>query len=70
MFLRISKSSKTYVFYYATDGSHWQILRTFDLGSDLPIEVGFESQSPAGPGSVARLSVISYKKMRLGDIYK
>jgi uncharacterized protein len=69
-----SQNSKTYVFYYSTDGSNWHILRTFDLGPDLPtnmpIAVGFESQSPAGSGSVATFSAISYEKKRLGNIYK
>jgi hypothetical protein len=70
VFLRIAKSSKTYIFYYSTDGNNCHILRTFDLGSDLPIAVGFESQSPAGAGSVATFSAISYEKIRLGNIYK
>jgi len=63
-------SGKTYVFFYSTDGNNWQILRTFDLGTDLPIAVGFESQSPAGSGSVASFSAISYEQKKLGNIYK
>jgi regulation of enolase protein 1 (concanavalin A-like superfamily) len=69
-----SPPSQTYVFYYSTDGSNWHILRTFNLGPDLPtdvpIAIGFESQSPAGSGSVATFSAISYEKKRLGNIYK
>jgi uncharacterized protein len=29
VYLRIAKSSRTYVFYFSTDGQDWQILRTF-----------------------------------------
>jgi regulation of enolase protein 1 (concanavalin A-like superfamily) len=40
--LRIAKSSRTYVFYFSTDGQNWQILRTFSLDTELPVRVGFE----------------------------
>jgi hypothetical protein len=70
VYLRIAKSAKTYVFYFSTDGTDWQVLRTFDLGTDMPIRAGFESQSPAGSGTVAKFSAISYDRRRLENIYK
>jgi regulation of enolase protein 1 (concanavalin A-like superfamily) len=70
VYLRIAKSGNTYVFYFATDGQNWQILRTFSLDTDLPICVGFESQSPAGSGAVAKFSVITYDPHRISNIYK
>jgi regulation of enolase protein 1 (concanavalin A-like superfamily) len=70
VYLRIAKSSRTYVFYFSTDGQNWQILRTFGLDTELPVRVGFESQSPAGPGAVASFSAITYDPHRIGNIYK
>ena len=70
VYLRIAKSGNTYVFYFATDGKNWQILRTFSLDTDLPIRAGFESQSPEGSGAVAKFSAITYDPHRVGNIYK
>ncbi len=68
--LRIAKSGRTYVFYFSTDAQNWQILRTFSLDTELPVRVGFESQSPAGSGAVAQFSAITYDPHRIGNIYK
>ncbi len=70
VYLRIAKSGRTYVFYFSTDGQNWQILRTFSLDTELPVRVGFESQSPAGSGAVAQFSAITYDPHRIGNIYK
>ena len=70
VYLRIAKSGSTYVFYFSTDGSAWQILRTFSLDTELPIRVGFEAQSPAGSGAAAKFSDITYNPHRIGNIYK
>ena len=70
VYLRVAKSGKTYVFYFSTDGKSWEILRTFSLDTELPLRVGFESQSPAGPGAVAKFSAIRYEPHRIENIYK
>lgn len=70
VYLRIAKSGNTYVFYFSTNGQTWQILRTFSLDTQLPVRVGFESQSPAGAGVVVKFSAISYDPHRIGNIYK
>jgi len=70
VYLRIAKSGNTYVFYFSTDGKSWEILRTFSLDTELPVRVGFESQSPAGPGAVAKFSAITYEPHRIENIYK
>ena len=70
VYLRIAKSGNTYVFYFATDGKNWQILRTFSLDTELPIRVGFESQSPEGSGAIAKFSAITYDPHRISNIYK
>ena len=70
VYLRIAKSGNTYVFYFATDEKNWQILRTFSLDTELPIRVGFESQSPEGSGAIAKFSAITYDPHRISNIYK
>jgi uncharacterized protein len=70
VYLRIAKSGGTYVFYFSTNGQDWQVLRTFSLDTELPVHVGFESQSPAGFGAVASFSAITYDPHRIGNIYK
>lgn len=70
VYLRIAKSANTYVFYFATDGKNWQILRTFSLDTDLPVRAGFESQSPAGSGAIAKFSAVTYDPHRISNIYK
>lgn len=70
VYLRIAKRGATYVFYFSTNGQSWQILRTFSLDTELPVRVGFESQSPAGSGAVAKFSAITYDPHRIGNIYK
>jgi regulation of enolase protein 1 (concanavalin A-like superfamily) len=70
VYLRIAKSGKTYVFYFSMDGGNWQILRTFSLDTELPVRVGFESQSPAGSGAVAKFADVIYDAHRTGNIYK
>jgi regulation of enolase protein 1 (concanavalin A-like superfamily) len=70
VYLRIAKSATTYVFYFSTEGKNWQILRTFSLDTELPVRTGFESQSPAGTGVVAKFSAITFDPYRTGNIYK
>jgi regulation of enolase protein 1 (concanavalin A-like superfamily) len=70
VYMRIARSGKTYVFYSSVDGSNWQIVRTFSLDTELPIRVGFEAQSPAGSGAVAKFSAITYDSHGISNIYK
>jgi regulation of enolase protein 1 (concanavalin A-like superfamily) len=70
VYLRIAKSGKTYVFYFSMEGRNWQIVRTFSLDTELPIHVGFEAQSPAGSGAVAKFTAINYDPHGINNIYK
>lgn len=70
VYLRIARSAKTYVFYFSEDAKQWHILRTLSLDTDLPIRVGFESQSPAGGGATAKFDFITYDTHTTGNIYK
>jgi regulation of enolase protein 1 (concanavalin A-like superfamily) len=70
VYFRIAKSAKTYVLYFCVDGHKWQILRTFSLDTEMPVQVGFEAQSPAGTGAVAKFSAIRYDPHRISNIYR
>jgi uncharacterized protein len=66
VYLQIAKSGSAYVFYFSSDGKHWQVLRVFNLGDDLKPRVGFESQSPAGAErkSFSPRSITAQRKSR------
>jgi uncharacterized protein len=68
--LRIVTTGKTYVLFFSVAGKDWKILRTFSLDTEMPVRIGFEAQSPAGPGAVAKFSAISYEPHGISNIYK
>jgi uncharacterized protein len=67
VFLRVAKSGNVYIFFSSPDGSAWQKLRTFSLDTDLSVQVGFQAQSPAGAGTVAKFSSITYDPHRIAS---
>ncbi len=69
VYLQIAKSGQAYVFYSSTNGKDWKILRAFSLDTRAPLNVGFESQSPAGNGSKAVFSEIQFSAKRIANIY-
>lgn len=70
VYLRIARTGTTYVFYYSTDAANWHVVRTFSLEATVPVSLGFESQSPAGAGSTAVFSEISYSQREISNVYK
>jgi uncharacterized protein len=70
VYLRIARTGTTYVFYYSTDAANWHVVRTFSLEATVPVSLGFESQSPAGTGSTAVFSQISYSQREISNVYK
>ena len=69
VYLQIGRSGSTYVFYYATDGESWRILRTFRLDTQTAVSVGFEAQSPDGAGATAIFSDVHYSPKKISNIY-
>jgi uncharacterized protein len=67
VYLRIAKSGNVYIFFSSPDGSAWQKVRTFSLDTDLPVQVGFQAQSPAGAGTAAKFSSITYDPHRIAS---
>jgi regulation of enolase protein 1 (concanavalin A-like superfamily) len=70
VYLQIARTGSTYVFYYSADGATWHVVRTFNLEAAAPVSLGFESQSPAGTGSTAVFSEITYSPREISNVYK
>jgi uncharacterized protein len=68
-YLQIARTGSTYVFYYASDGEEWRILRTFRLDTQRAVFVGFEAQSPDGTGATAIFSNVHYSPKKIANIY-
>jgi regulation of enolase protein 1 (concanavalin A-like superfamily) len=67
VYLRVAKSANVYILFSSPDGRAWQKVRTFSLDTDLPVQVGFMAQSPAGAGAVAKFSAITYDPHRISS---
>jgi regulation of enolase protein 1 (concanavalin A-like superfamily) len=66
--LRVSRLGSVYAFHASTDGGgFWQLVRYFDLDTAGAVEVGFEAQSPTGPGCTVTFDLISFLPTRLAD---
>lgn len=66
--LRISRDGPTFAFHYSLDGKWWNMVRYFTLGDVSGLRVGFEAQSPTGPGCRVVFSEIHYQAARLPDL--
>lgn len=67
VYLRLARSGNVYIFFFSPDGATWQKVRTFSLDTDLPVQAGFQVQSPAGAGTVANFSSITYDPHRISS---
>jgi uncharacterized protein len=65
IYLRVAKSGNVYIFFSSPDATTWQKLRTFNLDTDAPVQAGFQVQSPAGAGTTAKFSNITYDPHRI-----
>ncbi len=64
--LAIAAGAKT-DFHASADGARWELVRYFALPTSQ-VEVGFEVQSPTGPGCTATFGEIAYSSGRLADL--
>ena len=67
VWLRIAKRGPAWAFHASVDGTVWQLVRHFRLGSETP-EIGFEVQSPTGEGCTARFAQIAVRGDPLADL--
>jgi regulation of enolase protein 1 (concanavalin A-like superfamily) len=51
IYLRVSRKGKVFAFHVSPDAVRWVFVRAFSLPNpDMPLEVGFEAQSPQSDG--------------------
>jgi regulation of enolase protein 1 (concanavalin A-like superfamily) len=60
VYLKMAKAGAAIFFYSSQDGEHWSIIRTFTLGKNPDLRIGFSSQSPTGDGCTSVFSEIHY----------
>ncbi|WP_394525583.1 DUF1349 domain-containing protein [Paenarthrobacter nicotinovorans] len=66
--LRVSRVDGIYMFHASVDGERWDMVRIFDLGvAGLSPAIGFEGQSPTGPGCEVHFEEIRFTRERLAD---
>jgi uncharacterized protein len=68
LWLRASRLGGAWVFHASTDGAYWQFVRYFTLGARGEVSIGFEAQSPTGPGCEVTFDQITYRPERLPDL--
>ena len=60
LWLRVARLGPDLAFHVSTDGERWRFVRHFDLeGGETPL-IGFESQSPTGPGCAATFDDLAF----------
>jgi len=72
VWLRVSRLGRAYAYHASTDSKYWHLVRHFTFG-DAEVDgggasVGFEAQSPMGPGVQATFSDIRLIPERLQDL--
>ncbi len=68
--LRVARKGPAILFYSATDGRTWRLVRGFTLGPAPELRIGFASQSPIGEQGRATFSEIAYVQKTIADIFK
>ncbi len=65
VYLKVAKVGQAIFFYASQDGESWTIIRTFSLGANPDLRIGFSSQSPVGDGCTSVFSQIIYQPRRI-----
>ena len=60
VYLKLVKNGSAIFFYASQDGENWSIVRSFSLGNNPDLRVGFSSQSPAGDSCTSVFTQIRY----------
>lgn len=67
VWLRIGTVGRGIGLYSSPDGVKWRLARVFSLGETRELRIGFEAQSPTGPGTTAMFRRISYRAQGIAD---
>ena len=66
--LRVARIGPGCAFHASTDAVTWRFVRYFALPGGAEASVGFEAQSPTGPGCVVMFDQIGFERRRLEDL--
>lgn len=65
--LRVSRIGGVYAFHASPDGEVWQLVRLFALDAPGTPRLGFEVQSPTGPGCDVEFAEVRFDPTTLAD---
>ena len=65
VWLQLSRTDNIFAVHYSLDGEIWHMTRLANLNLDEELEVGFESQSPTGQGTIVKFSDYSIEDRTL-----
>lgn len=60
LWLRAARLGPDFVFHVSTDGARWRFVRHFALDGADEVLIGFEAQSPTGPGCAVTFDNLSF----------
>ena len=66
--LRVSRIGRSLAFHASTDGTRWIFVRNFALPGSEAARIGFEAQSPMGPGCHVEFTDTAYAQRTLADL--
>jgi regulation of enolase protein 1 (concanavalin A-like superfamily) len=66
--LRVCRIGRAYALHASTDGERWDLARVFTMDGTGPVRVGFEAQSPHGPGCRVRFGNIRFSPIPPADL--
>ena len=69
VYLQIIGIDDVFNIYYSKNGSDWYLIRSFEIKSDNPFQLGFMAQSPVGQGCQVTFSEVNYKAEAPKDLW-
>lgn len=68
-YLKITRQGDFFVLYTSLDGKAWTIARDFTIDASLPLQAGFEAQSPLGEAFTAQFDHIRFDTKAPSDYW-
>ncbi|HEY4392164.1 MAG TPA: DUF1349 domain-containing protein [Paenibacillus sp.] len=68
VWLQIGRKGDAFAMHYSTDGSHYQMVRVFNLKASDTFKVGLVSQSPTGEGLISDFLDVQLEQVTMESI--
>jgi len=68
VWLQIGRKGDAFAMHYSVDGTHYQMVRVFQLKVSGALKVGIVSQSPTGKGLVSDFTDLQLEKVTMNEI--